>query len=169
MKEDKKRTIVVLFTCYKDMVSDFIYYMSGKSYTHTSVSIEENSDYYYSFNKKGFRKEYPKRYKKKMRNQSVAIYLEISEKSWGQLQSRLMEMETSRGAYRYSRLGVLTCLLHIAWKRERHYFCSQFVSELLGMTDEIRLKKKPSLYLPCQLERELSELPCVKHIELQPV
>ena len=166
---DKKRTIVVLFTCYKDMISDVIYYISGKSYTHTSISMEENSEFYYSFNKKGFRREYPGRYKKRMREQSVAIYLEISGKSWQQLQDRLMEMETEAKEYRYSRLGVVTCLMHIAWKRKKYYFCSQFVSELLGLTEEIRLKKKPSLYLPCQLARELSELPCVKQIKWQPV
>lgn len=166
---DKKRTIVVLFTCYKDMISDVIYYISGRSYTHTSVSMEENSEFYYSFNKKGFRREYPGRYKKRMREQSVAIYLEVSEKSWQQLQNRLMEMEAEAKEYRYSRLGVITCLMHIAWKRKKYYFCSQFVSELLGLTEEIRLKKKPSLYLPCQLARELSELPCVKQIQWQPV
>ena len=59
--------------------------------------------------------------------------------------------------------------MHIAWRRKEHYFCSQFVSELLGLTDEIRLKKKTSLYLPCQLAKELSELSCVKQIKLQPV
>lgn len=166
---DNKKTIVVLFTCYKDMVSDFIYHISGKSYTHASVALEENSDVFYSFNKKGFRKENPKRYKKIMRDQSVAIYLEISEKSWLQLHKRLSEMEEASEVYHYSTLGVLACLMRIAWKRKKHYFCSQFVSELLGMTDEIRLKMKPSLYLPCQLARELSELSCVKQIKLQPV
>ena len=169
MNDNKKRTIVVLFTSYKDMISDFIYYISGRSYTHASVSIEENSEFYYSFNKKGFRKEYPKRYKKRMRDQSVAIYLEVSEKSWLQLHDRLMEMEAASEKYHYSSLGVITCLMHIAWRRKEHYFCSQFVSELLGLTDEIRLKKKPSLYLPCQLARELSEASCVKQIKLQPV
>ena len=169
MKDDKKRTIVVLFTCYKDMVSDFIYYISGRSYTHASVSLEEDSDYYYSFNMKGFRRECPRRYKKKMRAQSKAIYLEISEKSWQQVSDRLTEMKAASEGYRYSSLGVLTCLMHIAWQRKKHYFCSQFVSELLGLTDEIKLKKNPSLYLPCQLASELSELSCVKQIKWQPV
>ena len=169
MNDNKKRTIVVLFTCYKDMISDFVYYISGKSYTHASVALEENSEVFYSFNKKGCRKEYPKRYNKKMRNQSGAIYLEVSEKSWLQLQHQLVEMEAASERYHYSTLGVLTCLLHIAWRRKGRYFCSQFVSELLGLTDEIQLKKKSSLYLPCQLAKELSELSCVKHIKLQPV
>ncbi len=169
MRDNATRTIVVLFTSYKDAISDFVYYISGRSYTHASISIDENNDYFYSFNMKGFRREYPKRYKKKLREQSAAIYLEISEKSWMQLQHRLTEMEAAQESYHYSRLGVVACLMHIAWKRKMRYFCSQFVSELLGLTDEIRLKKKPSLYLPSQLARELSELSCVKQIRLQPV
>ena len=66
MNDNKKRTIVVLFTSYKDAISDFVYYISGRSYTHASISIDENNDYFYSFNMKGFRREYPKRYKKKL-------------------------------------------------------------------------------------------------------
>ena len=167
MEECKKRTIVVLFTCYKDIVSDFIYYISGKSYTHASISIDESNAYYYSFNKKGFRREYPMRYRKKMRDKSKAIYLEISEESWQCIQNYLMQMESVPETYHYSRLGVLACLMNIKWRRNRYYFCSQFVSEVLNLTDEIRLKKNPSLYLPCQLAKELSVLSCVKEIKLQ--
>lgn len=169
MRECKKRTIVVLFTSYKDMISNFIYYISGRSYTHTSVSIDESNDYYYSFNIKGFRKEYPMRHRWRMKDKSKAIYLEISEESWQRIQKYLAKLESASETYHYSRLGVLACLCNVAWQRKKHYFCSQFVSELLNLTDEIHLKKKTSLYLPSQLERELSEQACVKQIKLQPV
>lgn len=168
--EDKKKyTIVVLFTCYKDMASDFIYYISGKGYTHASIALEENPEYYYSFNSKGFRKEYPQRYKKRMRDKSASFYLEISEESYQKIRKRLMEMEAQTERYRYTRIGVLFCLLRIAWHRKDHYFCSEFVSELLRMAEGIQLRKKSSLYLPQHLARELEGMPCVKQIRLQSV
>lgn len=169
MKEKKKRTIVVLFTSYKDMVSDFIYYISGRGYTHTSIALEENEGYYYSFNIKGFRREYPQYYKKRMRDKSVAVHLKVSEDSYERIKERLSEMEAHSEVYHYTRLGVLFCLLHIVWHRKNHYFCSEFVSELLGLAEGIHLEKKPSLYLPEQLARELSGMECVKRMEWQAV
>lgn len=169
MKKQKKRTIVVLFTCYRDLFSSFLYHITHRGYTHASISLKEDSDYYYSFNIKGFRREYPQNYKKRMRDKSAAFHLEVSEESYQRIKKCLMEMETDSKTYHYSRLGVLFCLLHFAWRKERHYFCSQFVSELLVKAGGIPLKKQPSLYLPNQLEQELSGLPCVKCIKLQAV
>lgn len=169
MEDRKKRTIVVLFTSYKDMVSDFIYYISGRGYTHASIALEESLEYYYSFNGKGFRKEYPKRYKKRMRDKSASFYLEVSEESYQRIQERLKKMEEKAEVYHYTRIGVLCCLFHIAWHREHYYFCSEFVSELLGMADDIPLRKQSSLYLPQHLAVELSEMPCVKQIRLKAV
>ena len=164
-----KRTIVVLFTCYRDLFSSFLYYITNRGYTHTSVSLEEGSDFYYGFNVRGFCREYPERRKKRMRDKSAALHLEVSEESYQRIKNRIMGMEADSEAYRYTKLGVFFCLLHIAWRKEGHYFCSQFVSELLLTAGGIPLKKQPSLYLPNELEKELSGLPCLKRIELQAV
>ncbi|MDO5423267.1 MAG: hypothetical protein Q4F41_06030 [Eubacteriales bacterium] len=169
MEEQKKRMVVVLFTGYRDLFSSFLYHIRNRGYTHAAVSLEEGSDYYYSFNRKGFRREYPKRYGGRLREQSAAFHLEVSEESYQRMRKRLAEMEAASGRYRYTRLGVFFCLLHIAWKRKRCYFCSQFVSELLELADGIQLRKQPSLYLPDQLAEELSGQACVKRIEFQVV
>lgn len=167
MKNQKKRIIVVLFTSYRDLISSFLYHVSSRGYTHAAISLEENNDYYYSFNIKGFRREYPQRYKKRMRDKSASFHLEVSEESYQRIKDRLMEMEATSEKYHYTRLGVFFCLLHIAWERKHAYFCSQFVSELLTLVDGLRLEKKPALYLPNQLAKELSEMSCVKQIRQQ--
>ena len=167
MELQKKRTIVVLFTCYLDLFSRFLYHISRQGYTHAAISLEENSDYYYSFNAKGFRREHPKNYKQRLRHKSAAFHLEISEESYQRIKEQLMEMESAAGQYHYTRLGVFCCLLHVAWQRKNHYFCSQFVSELLRLAEDIHLRKQPALYLPNQLAQELATLPCVQRIEFQ--
>ena len=164
----KKRTIVVLFTCYRDLFSSLLYHITNQGYTHASVSLEEGSDFYYGFNVRGFCREYPDHYERRMRDKRAALHLEVSEEDYQRIRNRIMEMEANPEVYHYTRLGIFFCLLHIAWRKEGRYFCSQFVSELLMMAGEIPLKKQPSLYLPKQLERELSGLPCVKRIELRP-
>jgi inositol transport system substrate-binding protein len=57
----------------------------------------------------------------------------------------------NRDNYRYSRLGVVLCLMHIPYKFKSRYFCSQFVAEILEHAGAVRLKKKNTLYLPHQL------------------
>ena len=57
--EPKTRTISVLFTTYTDFISRLVGLFSGFGCTHVSISLDENDEYFYAFNTKGFRKEYP--------------------------------------------------------------------------------------------------------------
>ena len=165
---EERKTIVVLFTCYRDVLSSFLHLASNRGYAHTSISLEEDSDFYYGFNLKGFCKEYPAHYKKKLRDKSAALHLEVSEEGYQRIRKRILEVEEHAEDYRYTKLGIFLCFLHVPWRKEGRYFCSQFVSELL-IAGGVPLKKRPFLYLPNQLAKELSGLPCVKRIELQVV
>ena len=165
---EERRTIVVLFTCYRDVLSSFLHLASRRGYAHTSISLEEDSDFYYGFTLKGFRKEYPAQHKKRLRDKSAALHLGVSEEGYRQIKNRIMEVEEHAEDYRYTKLGIVLCFLRIPWRKEGRYFCSQFVSELL-IAGGIPLRKRPSLYLPNQLAKELSGLPCVSRIELQVV
>jgi inositol transport system substrate-binding protein len=49
------------------------------------------------------------------------------------------------------KLYLVLCLLHIPFKFQDKYFCSQFVAEILEQSGAVRLKKKNTLYLPHHL------------------
>jgi len=48
------KKVTILLTEYSDALSRFIYYISGRGYTHISLGLEEDEDRFYSFNYKGF-------------------------------------------------------------------------------------------------------------------
>jgi hypothetical protein len=76
---------------------------------------------------------------------------QIPDEVYGMIQEEIDRFLVNRDNYRYSRLGVVLCLMHIPYKFKNRYFCSQFVAEILEHAGAVRLKKKNTLYLPHQL------------------
>ncbi|MBO5486294.1 MAG: hypothetical protein J5988_05110 [Eubacterium sp.] len=168
MNENRKRTITVLLTRYCSTFSNFIYWVTGRGYTHASLALNDGEEFFYSFNFKGFRHEYPGRHIHKC-VKSICYKLEVSEEAFEKIRKQIEEMEQNREKLHYSRLGVLLCLLHIPFKMENGYFCSQFVMEMLQLSGSIVLEKSPSLYLPNQLPEILGRCGCLKEIICNPV
>lgn len=168
MELNEKKVITVLFTRYHSIFANFIYWISGKGYTHASIALDERNEYYYSFNLRGFRREYPRKHKRRSRK-SMGIKLEVSRESYDKMKRKIEEMEERKDKLHYSRLGVFLCLLHIPYKLQNQYFCSQFVAETLEISDAISLKKNAALYLPNQLSLELCRQSCLKEIVCNPV
>ena len=165
---NEKKVITVLFTRYYSTFANFIYLMSGKGYTHASSALDEQNEYYYSFNFGGFRREYPRKHKRKSGG-SMGIKLEVSGESFERMKKKIEEMEEMKENLYYSRIGVFLCLLHIPCKIQNQYFCSQFVAETLELADSVALSKNAALYLPNQLSRELCRQSCLKEIIYNPI
>lgn len=164
MSENK--IITVLLTQYNSTFSNFIYYTTGRGYTHASLSLNNEEDCFYSFNFKGFRKEHPSRHKSQ---KSVSYCLEVTEEEYVLIQNRIQEMENNREELSYSRVGVILCLLQIPLEIRNHYFCSQFVAGILQQTNSVQLEKRASLYLPNQLPGILEKQKCLRQIIYNPV
>lgn len=168
MEQNSKKTITVLLTRYFSTFSNFIYWVSGRGYTHASIALDDGDEYFYSFNFKGFRREYPGRRVRKC-GKSICYKLEISEENFEKVRKRIEEMEENRERLSYSRLGVILCLFHIPHKIKNSYFCSQFVMEMLELSGSILPERSASLYLPNQLPKVLGKSSCLKEIICNPV
>lgn len=168
MEQEEKKVISILFTRYYNAFSNFIYWVGGRGYTHTSVALDAESEYYYSFNMRGFNREYPRKHKRR-NEKSVCYLLEITAEDYEKISKIIEDMERTKDVWTYSRLGVFLCLLHIPHKIKGQYFCSQFIAELLQLTDSVNLQKKASLYLPNQLPYELARLNCLKDTIYNPI
>lgn len=164
----KKRIITVLLTRYYSTFSNFIYFVSGKGYTHASIALDDENEYFYSFNCTGFKKEYPKKHRRRS-GRSVSYQLEVSEEDFEKIRQKIREMESRKEQFHYSRLGVLFCLMRIPFHRKNHYFCSQFVMEMLKMSRAVLLAKDSSLYFPNDLPDELGRQNCLRGIVHNPV
>lgn len=168
MHNESKKVITVLFTRYHDIFATMIYLISGRGYTHASISLNEDNAFFYSFNFNGFRKEFPNKHKNRSKK-SLGIKLEIPVESYALLCEKITDMENKKEQLNYSKLGVMFSVFRIPVKFKNKYFCSHFVAELLQLCDCIHLKKQASLYLPNHLPKELLGQNCLKEIIMNPI
>lgn len=149
------RQISVLLTKYSDWISTVIYHIGGHGYTHSSIALEEDQDTYYSFNYRGFAVETMEKHRRRGVKQSCCIQLQVSDEAYSQMKEQLQNMLDTREDYSYTRLGVLFCVLKFPFRWKNHYFCSQFVAELLKNSGAVPLKRRPCFYLPNHFAMEL--------------
>ena len=155
--EPKKRTISVLFTTYTDFISRLVGLFSGFGCTHVSISLDENDEYFYAFNTKGFRKEYPRKHRNRTQ-ENLCLRLNVTEKQYKRLKDELKRFENKKHKYSYDYLGIFCCMFRLPVERKRKdkYFCSSFMAELLEKAKVVKLKRqRSSRYLPCHLQKEL--------------
>lgn len=169
--------IYILLTKSDTYMSKIIKLATDDKYTHASISFEETLQPLYSFSRlqlaplpaglhtepfdSGFFKKYP--------HLPCALYsLEVEDHVYSKAKADVDDMMSSASLYRYNVMGLIFCRLNIPVNRKYHYFCSEFVSEILQNSNALNLPKEPSLMRPadymnieglsCLYEGELSEL-----------
>ena len=152
------RQISVLLTKYSDWISTLVYHIGGHGFTHSSLSLEEDEDTYYSFNYRGFAVETVDKHRRRGVKCSRCIQLQVSDEAYLEIKERIQGILEHRGEYRYTRLGLLCCILHLPFHWKDHYFCSQFVAELLRESGAVPLQQPSCLYLPNHFAAELPRL-----------
>lgn len=82
-------------------------------------------------------------------NIPCALYaLEVTDEAYARAKRRADHMMNHGELYRFNSVGLLLCALHIRWNRRRHYFCSQFVSEVLQKSGSLDLPRHSTLMRP---------------------
>lgn len=180
------KTIYILLTRSGTLLSHLVYHITGANYTHASIAFEEDLNCLYSSTRKngytmfpaGPSKEFLNRGVFKLRgNMPCALYsMEVSDEAYTRAKRRADHMMAHGELYRFNSLGLLLCAMHIRWKRRRHYFCSQFVSEVLEKSGAMELPKDSTLMHPndytklegltCLYEGELCDLPQRQKMDL---
>ncbi len=79
------------------------------------------------------------------------------------------DFQSKRFEWRYNLLGLLLAKLRIRCKKEKHYFCSEFVAEMLERAEVARFNKSTAHYLPYRLEREIQSWKNLEQIILNPI
>ena len=164
------KTIYILLTRSGTLLSNLVYTVTGANYTHASLAFDEDLNCLYSSTRRngytmfpaGPSREYLDRGVFRLReNVPCALYaLEVTEEAYTRARRRAEHMMTNGGMYRFNVLGLLLCAMHIRWQRRRHYFCSQFVGEVLQKSGAMQLPKDSTLMHPSDYTG-LSQLKCV--------
>jgi hypothetical protein len=130
-------------------------------YVHASVSLDSSLKSMYSFGRLhadnpfsgGFVEENISfGVFKKNRNCECIVYrIRVTQQQYDTLLNELLRFLASRELYRYNFLGLFTAGMRVSLKRERYYFCSQFISELLIKSGIISSSRPPELIRPTDL------------------
>lgn len=160
IEDEEPCYISVLFTRGPGKVSTLLYWLTGRQYTHASLGLGAQTECFYSFNFKGFRTEHPAH--RRLRNgkkNSLCYQLRVSPEDYKRLEATITDCLREKELFRYSFIGSVFCVLRIylPFKKKKHYFCSEFVSEQLRKMESLQLKKAARMYLPNSLAKALSQ------------
>lgn len=164
------KTIYILLTRSGTLLSKLVYAATGASYTHASMAFDEELNCLYSSTRKNGYTMFPAGPSKEYLNKGVfrlrgdapcALYaLDVTDEAYVRARRRAEHMMARGELYRFNTLGLILCALHIRWQRRRHYFCSQFVSEVLQKSGALDLPKPSTLMHPSDYA-ELPQLRCL--------
>lgn len=180
------KTLYIFLTRSGTLLSNLVYHVTGAKYTHVSLAFDEDLNTLYSSTRKNGYTMFPAGPSKEYLNRGVfrlredipcALYaLEVSDEAYTRARRRAEHMMSHGDLYRFNSLGLLLCAMHIRWKRRRHYFCSQFVSEVLQKSGSLDLPKHSTLIHPndytslpelhCIYQGQLSGLPQRQQMEM---
>ena len=180
------KTLYIFLTRSGTLLSNLVYSLTGAQYTHISLAFDEDLSTLYSSTRKNGYTMFPAGPSREYLNRGVflmrenipcALYaLEVTDEAYIRAKRRTQHMMHHGELYRFNSLGLLLCWMHIRWQRRRHYFCSQFVSEVLEKSGAMELPKDSTLMHPndyaqlpqlkCLYEGCLADLPQRKAMEL---
>ena len=180
------KTLYIFLTRSGTLLSNLVYSLTGAQYTHISLAFDEDLSTLYSSTRKNGYTMFPAGPSREYLNRGVflmrenipcALYaLEVTDEAYTRAKRRTQHMMHHGELYRFNSLGLLLCWMHIRWQRRRHYFCSQFVSEVLEKSGAMELPKDSTLMHPndyaqlpqlkCLYEGCLADLPQRKVMEL---
>ena len=164
------KTLYIFLTRSGTLLSNLVYRLTGAQYTHISLAFDEDLSTLYSSTRKNGYTMFPAGPSREYLNRGVflmrenipcALYaLEVTDEAYTRAKRRTQHMMHYGELYRFNSLGLLLCWMHIRWQRRRHYFCSQFVSEVLQKSGALELPKPSTLMHPSDYA-ELPELRCL--------
>ena len=136
-----EKEIYLVITQTGSIVSRMLKKITGAEYNHISVSLESDLHCMYSFGRRytyfpwwgGFVRESTEygSMKRFADARAIVLAIPVSESTYNEVELTLKDMIAHRDDYHYDSIGLVLAGFKIIYKRERHYYCSAFVRELL--------------------------------------
>ncbi|MDE6727492.1 MAG: hypothetical protein K2J80_06080 [Oscillospiraceae bacterium] len=135
----KKMYIIITHT--PSVVSKIIRKFTHTPYNHVSVSLDAELDHMFSFGRRyryfpwigGFVQESPNfgTLERFPETEAIVLMLDVDETAYDDISERLEDMLAHKYSYCYDVLGLLLAIFGKTYKRDKRYYCSAFVRELL--------------------------------------
>lgn len=152
------KSVYIVLTKTSTALSKIIGVVTSEAYTHAAISMDNHFDSLYTFSRLQPESPLPagftieslySGYMALHPDTACEVYeLTVTDFAYNKMKQKIARMEGSAETYRYSILGTIYCMLSIKHKRPHHYFCSQFIGELLRESGAATLPKHESLMHP---------------------
>ncbi|MGN0687689.1 MAG: hypothetical protein ACI4KA_06270 [Oscillospiraceae bacterium] len=156
------KNLYLVLTRSESVVSRLIHFATDDEYTHISLSFDKELKYLYSSGRKNGKTAFPAGpCRESFKNEFYSngripckVYeLSVSDEVYDMARREVNEILSNADEYHYNIIGLLLCRMQISLKRKHHFFCSQFVSEVLSRSNAVILPKASSLMSPCDFMR----------------
>ena len=152
------KNIYLIFTKTGTWLSRFISAFSDMKYVHSSISFDSSFKKMYSFGRTnpdnpfsgGFVEEDLQGgiYEKFSQTQCLIYKVQVTDEQYHSLKKQLSRFQNDAENYHYNLIGLMGAKIGYPIQRKNHYFCSQFVSELLINSNLYDMTKNPALVAP---------------------
>lgn len=159
-------------------MSRIVHLITADAYTHVSISFHQGLQPLYSSSRKNGVTLFPAGpckerfhigYYKKNPCIPCALYeLRVSDEVYHMAQAEVQKIMKKADLYSFNIIGLILCRLNIPFHRKRHFFCSQFVGEILTRSQALKLPKDTTVMRPidymssphliCRYRGQLDEL-----------
>lgn len=139
-------------------VSKMLRWFTKAKYNHVSLALDESLQEMYSFGRRwkyyafygGFVKEtaYMGVFGAYPNTDIVLIPFDVTETQYQAICAYVQGMYQRRKSYKYSWLGLFMVLFRKQLKRKRHYYCSEFVRDILVRFSVAKEEDFPTVITP---------------------
>lgn len=133
--------IYIVLTYSGTFLSKLVKIYTQKEYSHVSISLDEDLKQMYSFGRlnpyipflAGFVQESPKygTFKRFHKTKSKIYSLEVSERQYEKITKIIKKIDLDKKYYRFNIIGLFAVAIHLKIRRERHFYCAEFVKYVL--------------------------------------
>lgn len=169
------KSVYILLSRTRTVFARLMHFATADEFTHASLALDADLGRMYSFARKHDRVMLPAGLVAESLHSGVyrrnpmapcALYeLTIPDNVYSAIELEISYMLRRSEDYHYNFLGVLLCRASIARERRFHYFCSEFVGDILHRTSAATLQKPAQLMRP----NDFSFLPELREVYRGPL
>lgn len=154
------KKIYIILTYTGTILSKIVKIYTKKEYSHVSISLDSNLTQMYSFGRlnpynpfiggfvhEGIDRGTFKRFKK---TRTKIYSLEIEEEKYEKLESIIENIQERKNLYKFNLIGLMAVALNVRIKRERCFYCAEFVKYVLEQSQVLTL---PEVIKPEDFEK----------------
>ncbi len=158
MPENNSPCIFIIISRTSTFLGRVIQKRFNVKYNHCSLAFDDSLEEFYSFGRKRPRNFISGGFVCESKNSGffkcfgnskiLVLRVPVTPDQLAKAHAHVDHFVENRHAYGFSRLGLLFCAVGIPIKRNRKYFCSQFVAEILLQSDIYDFGKSEALVRP---------------------